>query len=349
MQCTFNYLPGICSHSLYEYIITLESKRTLTIWLVGTEHSGEMLKGESDSIVDFIDSILNQQECQPFLDIFVEQAYTQDLGIKRPVEFLTLVDEITALDKILPFTSNAQPSDPVINAVATALTSCLPTSKEDCPQDWKHLRFHTMDLRDSNALIVVIGNIYAKLLAWLSYPCTEESLNVIVGIFKQVYDKILLPANVLFPHRIEKQLQQIPEPKLRNALRQMVQREAKKQLETSTKWTLPKIQVLNCTAHPKVYAFITQVHDEFLNLTLHLMDYYLLGRLFRSYSKVVSPQPSTTKNAVIVAGGWHIEIYRKIFQDLEKQGIIQMTSKNYTRQATRKGCDDGFLESTFQL
>lgn len=287
-----------------------------TIYLIGDFHEKTSKCPENvtnnDKIL-FQDLLVNELKQNPtnLIDLFVEASYINKLYPKTKYTYVDsyMIDVITHFKK------------------------CLELSKESCAHN--NLRVHYVDVRAYGniqvTLLKVMYMVTTSLLkdqdklaqySWnsLTKELDEEKTNPL-----EVLDNLINMQNIYDVTKITKQLENINP--LYNEVRQRltdILYYTNKEYVDNKAILRQYIQELNQNSFTDMdKKYLNYVWNILNNITVRLMDVYLLARIFRtfkSYDNKDKNIPELYKNPpdniIIYAGQYHIDFYKRFLTDV---------------------------------
>ncbi len=281
---------------------------------------------KSEEIQDFI---INYTKNSPkFIDIFLEAEYVSEKGITE--------DKEESIMESYLFTKVVESFDP----------TCFEILKDNC--DLQTSRMHYTDMRNLynysleknfvNNLNVIMS--WTLLLQQGELTGGVDTLRYIIKKFLSEGKPGLTNMNTLKKlitggireERIMKQIENIPDKNIRNTIMTSYKTDLKNALGVlETKLISKKLANIRKINFKKLFLFAFYV----LEVYTVYMDYYLMGRVFRTFRDIPGEYSEPAYNSIIYAGDIHIGRYIDILQTLGFK--INFSDKNMDKCLNLKG------------
>jgi hypothetical protein len=208
--------------------------------------------------------------------------------------------------------------------VASAFSPCFLVEKKNCP--YSNVRFHYVDIRHWQNQKYMIDRQYLEVYLRLAISDFEQGKKLsdvnLQGIskYRWAFEEKINVKELLDRMKITKQIQNIPEKEVRDAIFNELVPKLENVLPTNPKWMLDMALRHLMLGKPKgSIGVIYMSIDSLQNFGVILMDMYVLSRMFRTFGK----EPRSERD-IVYAGATHIEMYDKIL--VENLGFEKLQS-----------------------
>jgi hypothetical protein len=341
---TTNYISGLTSLTVH-----YSSKYNKRVYILGENHRRTQLCDQNATTADlFFFKLLDEANREKLLDVFIES----DI-------------DTTNDSPLLKFKSvykyRSQELNPNRSGFMQSVTSKL--NKMDCITDifWTenetiscqayrdHIRFHLGDIRNTNINIikylrVVFSGIFNVYNNGMYYPFSFDVLEKYGQTDANYNDPEKLKADLLdmlTTSKIAKQMSKIPEKyqAVKDKLNEKIDSYLDKMLPELTYDNVRDV-VLKYTRTGKSY--VSQKLYDSNRIFSHIMDLYLISRMFRTFRDVSGKLSGEPQNIIIYTGNSHSQNYRELFDEL---GFITEFKAERFNDNTNINCVDiyGFV------